>query len=327
MALEVKLHFTGLCAFVPHKAITETENEATVILVNTRHSSCETHETLLFAKPGYFSPDANNRERRLSFDYLIKKDEVYGDTVARVDACFLGGEVLTLVGMRENGSRVELLRNALWFADGKAVPPCPSNQNQFDFSWVAPNPGTLDPSVLTAMDRSDLIGIRMTLTQGSLRCGGFRQTRQGFVRWTFGTGESAALAEEVRYDLEIDDSTIKSVALETYPFHNQQARREILLVPKDGAIEAWIANMPVSSLASSEPPRPLDPDRHYSEYYRLCTGEIPTTIPIPDPNSFCRGFGNVSNPKCPPTMFSPPAEEIAMEGPQDPLALEPLHRH
>lgn len=321
MALTVRLHFTGLCAFVPHKAITEDENEATLILVNARHSSCESHETLLFAEPDFY-PDANNRESRLSFKFMRE----YGVDVL-VKACFLGGEALVLVGRKEDGSRVELLRNALRFAHGTRVPPCPSVQSQFDFSWVVPNPGTLDRTLLTAMDRSDLIGVRMTLTEGSLRCGGFRQIRQGLVRWHFGTGESIALAEEVRYDLTINDSTIKGVTLETIPFQNQPPQKDIRLMPKGDLIEAWIVNMPIPSLVAAEPLRPLDPDLHYSEYYRLCTGSTPTTVPIPDLISFCPPFSNASNPKCPPTTFSPLTAEIAMEEPQLPLAAKPKHRH
>lgn len=300
MGVKVQLHFTGLCAFVPEKPIDQANNEATVLLVNARASTHGPHHTLFFAEPQFYQSTAGNRPHATQFDYNKPP-------VAQVKVCGLSGEVLTVVGRNAAGERIEPARDSLSFVTGLRPPGtvCPDANSATDFSWVAQSPCPLEPSVLTSTDAS-LLGVRMRLTQGALKCGGFRRTSRGIVRWLFGSTTSTALAEEVLYEMEFPDASgVTHVVVESTSFQGVPLPNLVLTPRPDlNLVEGWIVNMPLEGLLGIDPPRPMDSDHHYLEFYRFCRGPKPTTIPIPDPNSFCTAFIAASNPKCPPTVFS-----------------------
>jgi hypothetical protein len=332
MGLKVKIHFTGLCAFVPDKDVKVEENEAAVILVNARCSPHEAHHALLFAdaKDVYPMPTPDQPRRKPHLSFMFRETKL--DDPFAVNGCLLGGEVLTLVGRTQQLPRVELKRDRLKFATGDHDPdnPCPTNEEEDQrlISWVAQNPGTLNPEVCSTMERSDLIAVRMKLTEGDLFCGGFRMVPRGVVRWKFGEGQSTALAEEVVYEHEFaDDSGVVGINLESEPFRDQLPHDDLFLHGKDDVVEVWIVNMPLASVLEADPERPMDPDHHFHEFYRLCIGTIPTIIPEPDLNSFCPRFQAASNPKCPPTLFAAPTSLAAPEQleTEDPLSVGHSH--
>ncbi len=306
MAFKMSLHFTGLCAFVAKKPIDQNQNEATVILVNAKHSHHAPHRAIFLAVPEHF---AAGNQRYTSLPFLH-------EGVSK-RACALGGEALAISGRDASGQRVPLASNALRFLTGlRPTPPipCPDfgsaspDGDDKDFSWVCQNPGTLNPNVLTSTSMESLIAARLKLTEGTLMTEHFRVTDQNqVVRFKFGSTNSQAFAEEVTWEIDFSDqSGVVNVVLDSTPFDKLPGNPSLILKPRMdiGLLEGWIVNMPVENLFSLDPPLPLAPDDHYEEYYRLCQGTLPTAIPTPDTQNFCPGPAGATNPKCPPTYFA-----------------------
>ena len=329
MGVKVELRFTGLCAFVPEKPIDQPDNEATVLLVNARESEHGPHHALFFCEPQFYEATAGNRPHATQFDY--KKPPI-----TLMKACALSGEAITIVGRNAAGERIEPNRNGLTFVTGLREPGslCPDEEDYTDFSWVARNPFPLKPEVLASTD-PNLLGVKMRLTQGELKCAAFRKTGRGIVRWMFGSATSEALAEEVLYELEFpDDRGVTHVILESTPFLGG-TQADLVLTPRAdlNLVEGWIVNMPLAGLIGVDPERPMESDHHYHEYYRFCEGTPSGPIPIPDTVSFCPLFIAASNPKCPPTMFSevsllsaitPIIHEASVKEPKEVSSVAPL---
>lgn len=302
MAFKMLLRFTGLCAFVPDLPINQGNNEATVVLVNARHSHRAPHRAVFLAAPEHF---ANGNQRHISNPLLHEG--------VRRRACPLVGEEFTIVGRDANGQPVQPAAHALTFLTGlrpNPPEPCPDFDVRLDdpdFSWVCQNRGTLNPAVLTSTALGDLIAARVKLTQGTLKTGGFRVINNNqVVRFKFGAEDSQAFPEEVVWDFDFTDaSRVVDVMLVSAPFDNFPQNPPLILKPRADTelLEGFIVNIPVENLFLLDPPLPLADDDHYEEYYRLCQGVPPTTIPIPDRQIFCPGPAGATNPKCPPTYF------------------------
>jgi hypothetical protein len=320
---KIKFRFTGLCALVPAKEVGQANNEATILLVNSRQSHDpnhphEPHHSVLLAQQKHFPNTADNRQHSFVLQPIVGPS---------LKVCPLGGEALTLIGLTDDGRLIPLPSDSLTFTTQPAVtPPCPTNDNVPNINWIAKNPGNLSSDLLTSMDVCDTVAVRMHLTVGTLSNGGFRYAQRGgvfgVVRWRFSEGASKALGEEVLYECRIPPmSQIAKVILQSTNFTNCPERRNIMLTPDDdeGLVEAFFANQPISSLLSIDPPRPFDPDYHFTEYYRLCRQPRPTIFPVPDLAELCPPFADPSNPKCPPTLFAPASalqeENVAAEPP------------
>jgi hypothetical protein len=311
MAVTLEIHFTGLCAFVPKKAIDQDKNHATVLLVNARRSHHGAHHALLLAEPDVYPDvlvDIENRPAANRFQFLTS-------TFVTVKACVFSGEQIGIVGLKEDfTTRVVPLSDTLTFVhglrQGAACPKFSGTPTKTDFDWVLTNPGKVNPALLTCFDCSDIVGMRMMLTSGVLRNDLFRQVDDRILKWHFGQQFSAA-AEEVIYELTFADETgVKSVALESIPFAGSPSRDPLILTPpqQGGPIRAWIVNMPPGDLLRLADPLPYERDHHYEEYYRLCSDSPQPLIPFPDAIDSCQGVIAISNPKCPPTQFAPPAD-------------------
>src|SRR5206468_2339687 len=85
-----------------------------------------------------------------------------------------------------------------------------------------------------------LVGMRLRLTQGTLKSSRFRIVNGGNVRWSFDGGKtSAALAEEVTWELRFDPGdSVEEVVLKS----SVAAMPPLVLQPKGGLVEAWIVN-------------------------------------------------------------------------------------
>jgi hypothetical protein len=304
MGLKVRIHFSGLCAFVPNRPINTPLNAATALLVNATQSH-HVHHCVFFAEK-FSYPDVvlgvPNRPIKLRFAH---------SEAGEVNACLMTGEELTLVGQTTSGVDVPLKPNYLEFNGLSLTPPakCPADDTAARyFAWVADmaalQAGEINRTLLTDWRVADDLGLRMWITEGGLECGGFRETSQGIVRWAFGKNSSRLLAEEVIWRHEFTDSAVDKVVLRSKPFTGAPAQRDLVLLPSGNLIVAYIYNMPVEGLLELNPAQPFVPDYHFGEIFRLADGNPAPVVPTPVHN-FCPPFTGPSNPKCPPAMFSP----------------------
>lgn len=312
MDVTLEIHFTGLCAFVPKKPIDQGNNHATVLLVNARQSHHGGHHALLLAEEKFY-PKVSNRPAANTFQIKIAD----GSPIT-VKACVFADEEITIVGLKDDGSREMPPADTLTFAHGYKGKSdvCPKAGNlKTDFAWVLTNPGKVNPELLTSFDRGDVVGMRMLLTSGKLKTDLFRMIiGNRIIKWHFGE-KLEAIAEEVIYELTFkDDTEVKTIALESIPFGAAEKKIPLILTPSDdGApIKVWIVNMIPGDLLRLADPLPFEPDHHYEEFYNLCLDKPePLLHPIPDSVNFCAGFGAISNPKCPPTQFAPPETQLS----------------
>lgn len=237
-----------------------------------------------------------NRPIDLAFKYAV--DFTHNEDV---NACRLSGEELTLVGRTLAGDEVPLDKWGLAFAH-EVIADCPTNNDQESFRWVADmadlGAGKVRGKALTTL--GSLVGMRLKLTQGTLKTGGFRAVDVGLVRWSFDGGKtSAALAEEVTWEYRFAEANVEEVVLKSSAAHS------LVLRPYDGTVEVWILNMPLGQVLRFEPAKPFDANHHFAEFFRLADGNPNPVIPIPDTTRFCGPPLAASNPKCPPALFAP----------------------
>ncbi len=332
MDFTLEIHFTGLCAIIPERDISDPLNEATVVLVNAQNSPHGTHRSILLVDSAcYIEPETTianeprgNRQAgsELSFDGGKRRGFVLD-----------GEELMILARDALEPKKLDPLgNNSLRFTVGnRPYPPrpCPTqDKDDKDFTWVAKNPGAIDPAILTSVDLGYLISARTRLGVGIFETEKFRSTSQGLVRWWFEGAESVALAEQVVWKKRLPD-TIGGITIASAPFRGYSQQLSLHLKPSSATIRVWIINMPLEDvLKLNQPPRPFDPDHHYEEYYRLCTWAPSFPIPHPDRSNFCPRVTAASNPKCPPTYFAPltfqnAISTVSMNVPN----VEALHQH
>lgn len=308
--VNVIIHFSGLCAFIPAKSIDQVGNAATVALVDASRSHHAPHHCVCFAEPKVYQYDPDQGVLNRTVDVAFNYEYTPGSRIA-VNGCHLTKEQLTLVGRTAAGTEVPLsAAEVLTFSNGALTHPCPTTANQSFFNWVAEmarvGAGTVNPAVVTAADGGGLLGARMRLTQGNLRCGGFRANPpNGYVRWSYG-GSNSALAEEVAWEVAFPATTnVVEVVLKSAPLGAGTAAPDLVLRPQGGLVEAWILNMPLNNMLGFDPVNPLAPDHHFLEFFRLANGNPTPSYPIPDSSQYCTPPTGAANPKCPPTVFSP----------------------
>jgi hypothetical protein len=228
-----------------------------------------------------------------------------------VQGCRFDKEQLTLVGRTATGVEIPLSNDALSFENGTRGDCAATISESRFFNWVASMATAAAGKVKKTKVIDDpagggLLGMRMQLTAGSLRSSAFRVAgTNGIVRWKFG-GDNSALAEEVTWELDINDPSVVEVLLTSKTLAaNPQTRDAVVLKPAGIAnvVEAWIVNMPLGDLTGFDPVDPLHPNDHFAEYFRLADGSPTPVIPTPDQTQFCNPTAGAANPKCPPAVF------------------------
>jgi hypothetical protein len=323
MSNHLLLRFTGLCGFVPKKAIDQPDNQMRVLLVDaTLPDPGDPH--------GSHHHEAHFPVLICDFDSVVRgpvpgvnlraEDRIFFEGGTKKALFFLNGQDLRVAGANPD---------SLSIAHGISTPrpECPDvstgpGSNRPFFEWVAPldlistGSQNVNPACLQSNPHPSVFA-RVALTQGSVRTFQFAMDSSGkVVKWEFkvpaggaSVGHVQALAEIVQYDFEFQSGT--SIDLISKPFGGSSGqevtiRLQLTTVGLGGQAIAVIKNIPLLDIFSTRPLPPRDIDFHFSHFYRMSNSAGARNVPHPLADR-CPGAGGpaLGNPLCPPTSYAP----------------------
>jgi hypothetical protein len=304
MSFTLSLRFTGLCALVPRSA-----NDLDVVLVNARdHAHGAHHEThyCMLLVP-YSSWDQSGRAKSFGFDGLPAH---FGHS--SMVAFLLDGERLSITPPGAGNLTLE----------PGTILDCPSSLNKRAFAWGLrmADVGAANVATDVLTNNRDLLA-RLKLTSGTLGTSAFALNLMGQVlKWQFKDagggnpmGSVRAAAEELELIAQITNPAPRpgeplreEVKIASTTFGGTTLR-DLILTPISGRVEVWLVNMPLLDVLMDRSQMPRQPDYHFAHFHRIAAVSTGTHIPWPNPDADNCGpppTGNISNPRCPPAIFT-----------------------
>lgn len=304
MSINVRLGFTGLCAFVPHSG----GARARALLLGG-DDCCEKHvPALLF-------------EKRLFAGGSHLPDMTYFHDTVEWGLFLLNDHDLEIVSNSTSPFRME--------NPGAAPNVCPQGSDHKDLSWVAPierirpGAGRVDASCL-AEDGANVppaVASRVLLDQGTLRTGLLSNQNSQVIHWQFVSGEHAAghqqaLAEVV--ELAVDDLPEDRVEFAMKPFRGFGPVKTVSLAPAAGSREvaAMVKCIPLADILGLRPVQPVlfgerrSRDHHFEHFFRISAadpgigrGAVPEAIAACPAPAYEAGAPILHSPLCSPCWF------------------------
>ncbi|HXO20432.1 MAG TPA: hypothetical protein VOA87_10980 [Thermoanaerobaculia bacterium] len=293
MDINFAFNFTGLCAFVP------IGGSHRVVLINARDgmSADMVHVAALLVPVGQYDTNST-RQPDKTFDGSnghFENSSMY--------AFYLNDDDLALSAV---GTNVP--------APAIATPTRSCPQEGVDdnsFAWVA-NMADLGTGTMSADHYSGRhpakVLARIDIPAGitpATRDFALTTDSKNIVRWNFKdsngnqTAKPRALAEVVGIAISVSAQPVKITSISN--------NWNILLKPGFGSrISIWLVNMPELDILTdrNDPKNPRQPDAHFAMFYKMASPTGTVFIPNPLDNCGPPGTGMVSNPKCPPALFS-----------------------
>jgi hypothetical protein len=297
-AIDFKLHFTGLCAFVPYKdaqgitrmRVALVDAESPDVLAIAMDDADHTPALLI---PDRFL-DVMSTTRTATFFFDGRESNYEKKTWLFL----LRQEDLAIMGLNE-------VSIGLGTVTGDA---CPQNAPYSFSDWIQPMPQGCDQMSTQAFSGFNDVIVHMDLFDGDLSTSDFPysyKNKNNILKWYFdsdqGTGvlPSKPIAEEITFGKQWNVSSV-TIGI-------GKGTDKVVLKPDQGAIEAWVVNLPLidilvdrSGWSTAERMK----EHHFHHYYRLATN-TKDLIPWPDPAQFCpQPAKGVANPRCPPVLFA-----------------------
>ncbi|HEX3528186.1 MAG TPA: hypothetical protein VH988_14075 [Thermoanaerobaculia bacterium] len=333
MPTKFALKFTGLCGIVPRLDITQTANQATVLLVDatappsgmsgmSMNPPHEPHVPILLCDAGSVRTGTGLRTPDLTFPDGLQQMAVFYLWDQEISIVGAAPDALTFKNDSTTGQRCPA---GLPPADGA---PC---------NWIAqlstinPQPsghvgaGAVRAACLDQYPNVDnAVLARARLTEGTIVTREFApDSSKVVVNWDFQDlsggppmNRPQALAELV--ELSLDLGAASTVDLRTAVCRDSQYQRIanlflggpliIGLTSGTGLIEATVKNVPWADVLGMRPIPPAGQrliDDHFDHFYDLAVN--PPSRNVPRPNWRCSGLVNPgpANPQCPPSLFEP----------------------
>jgi hypothetical protein len=301
MNIDFKVHFTGLCAFVPYQdaqkisrmRVALIDAESPDILANTMSDAI--HTPALLVADRFLDSSASTRKASFSFDGSTN------DYDPKTWLFLLRQEELSITGLKP----IDIKLPAGTGSD------CPQDPVPSFSDWIQAMPSNCNQMTQSAFNTFTDVIARMDLFDGDLYTSRFPRSYKDnsrLLKWYLDSDQGTsvkpakAIAEEITFSKQWQGATSVTISVGT--------GGQIVLKPDQQEIELWVVNLPLIDIVvnrSKWSAYERTKEHHFYHYYRLATNTV-DLIPWPDPNpaNFCPPppTAGVANPRCPPALFA-----------------------